>query len=341
MVLSDDLYNESGKVLLIRAGERITEKTIGQLKNLGTEDACVMTCEETYEKIMNAKEVPPEIRQEMMEDKFGYTKLRKEVRNFLGMIEHAAEPEYEAAQEVTGEVTEKLGKMNFHDFFECINVPRKIDEDLQRHSLNVALLNGIMGQWLGLDEKDIRSLILTGVLHDIGKTKIPEEILNAPRKLTPEEFEVMKRHPLYSFELLGDDISEDVRYAVRWHHEKLDGKGYPDGLKAESISYFARITTISDIYDAMLSARSYKKEKIPFDVLQWFVTEGSKGIDQNLLNIFIKNMVKVYRQQQVIMSDGREGCVEYIPLNDMDHPIVSVGEEVRQVDEDWYCVHMV
>ena len=151
----------------------------------------------------------------------------------------------------------------------------------------------------------------------------------------------MKRHPLYSFELLGDDIREDVRYAVRWHHEKLDGKGYPDGLKAESISYFARITTISDIYDAMLSARSYKKEKIPFDVLQWFVTEGSKGIDQNLLNIFIKNMVKVYRQQQVIMSDGREGCVEYIPLNDMDHPIVSVGEEVRQVDEDWYCVHMV
>ena len=58
------------------------------------------------------------------------------------------------------------------------------------------------------------------------------------------------------------------------------GKGYPDGLKAESISYFDKVTTISDIYDAMLSARSYKKEKIPFDVLQWFVTEGSKGIDQ-------------------------------------------------------------
>ena len=102
------------------------------------------------------------------------------------------------------------------EIFQCITVPRPVDEALQRHSLNVALLNGIMGQWLGLDEKDIRSLILTGVLHDIGKTKIPEEILNAPRKLTPEEFEVMKRHPLYSFELLGDDISEDVRYAVRW-----------------------------------------------------------------------------------------------------------------------------
>ena len=135
----------------------------------------------------------------------------------------------------------------------------------------------------------------------------------------------MKRHPLYSFELLGDDISEDVRYAVRWHHEKLDGKGYPDGLKAESISYFARITTISDIYDAMLSARSYKKEKIPFDVLQWFVTEGSKGIDQNLLNIFIKNMVKVYKQQQVIMSDGREGCGGIYPIKRYGSSDRSVG----------------
>ena len=210
---------------------------------------------------------------------------------------------------------------------------------LLEHTLNVTKLCDFYTKAYHALNRDL--LLTAAIFHDIGKTKIPEEILNAPRKLTPEEFEVMKRHPLYSFELLGDDISEDVRYAVRWHHEKLDGKGYPDGLKAESISYFARITTISDIYDAMLSARSYKKEKIPFDVLQWFVTEGSKGIDQNLLNIFIKNMVKVYRQQQVIMSDGREGCVEYIPLNDMDHPVVSVGEEVRQVDEDWYCVHMV
>ena len=195
---------------------------------------------------------------------------------------------------------------------------------------------------------DLNRIALASALHDIGKIGIEEAILNKPEKLTQEEYEKMKKHTVIGWSMLQDlkQYQEEplVRIAeqiCRWHHERYDGKGYPDGLKAESISYFARITTISDIYDAMLSARSYKKEKIPFDVLQWFVTEGSKGIDQNLLNIFIKNMVKVYRQQQVIMSDGREGCVEYIPLNDMDHPIVSVGEEVRQVDEDWYCVHMV
>ena len=199
-----------------------------------------------------------------------------------------------------------------------------------------------------LTEADIALITTASSLHDIGKIRIPEEILNKPGRLPDEEFKIMKTHSELGAAIIKDmDFPQDhplVHTAweiCRWHHERWDGKGYPDGLKAESISYFARITTISDIYDAMLSARSYKKEKIPFDVLQWFVTEGSKGIDQNLLNIFIKNMVKVYRQQQVIMSDGREGCVEYIPLNDMDHPIVSVGEEVRQVDEDWYCVHMV
>ena len=199
-----------------------------------------------------------------------------------------------------------------------------------------------------LTETDIAIITTASSLHDIGKIRIPEEILNKPGRLTDEEFKNMKTHSeigasmIWDMHFLQDHPLVHTAWEIcRWHHERWDGKGYPDGLKAESISYFARITTISDIYDAMLSARSYKKEKIPFDVLQWFVTEGSKGIDQNLLNIFIKNMVKVYRQQQVIMSDGREGCVEYIPLNDMDHPIVSVGEEVRQVDEDWYCVHMV
>ena len=367
LVLSDNLYNYNGSVLLVPSGEVITKSKLDKLINFSDGNNYITTFRGSYEYIMKGKDRPAEIQQKMLENRTGYTELRKGIDHVLQMSKNAMFVNHAEVEGMMEKVYGRMVSVDAGEIFQCITVPRPVDEALQRHSLNVALLNGIMGQWLGLDEKDIRSLLehtlsvvkfcdymvgaypilnkdllfTAAICHDIGKTKIPEEILNAPRKLTPEEFEVMKRHPLYSFELLGDDISEDVRYAVRWHHEKLDGKGYPDGLKAESISYFARITTISDIYDAMLSARSYKKEKIPFDVLQWFVTEGSKGIDQNLLNIFIKNMVKVYRQQQVIMSDGREGCVEYIPLNDMDHPIVSVGEEVRQVDEDWYCVHMV
>lgn len=105
-----------------------------------------------------------------------------------------------------------------------------------------------------------------GLLHDIGKVKIPDQILNAPRKLTPEEVATVKHHPIYSDEMLPADCDEKVRSAVRHHHEKLCG-GYPDNLGQEQISLFARITAISDIYDTMVSRRSYKSSVIAFQVL--------------------------------------------------------------------------
>ena len=253
------------------------------------------------------------------------------------MIEHAAEPEYEAALEVTGEVTEKLGKMNFHDFFECINVPRKIDEDLQRHSLNIAFLNGMMGYWLKMPEEQIQLLVMAGLLHDIGKTQIPEQILYAPRKLTKEEYEVIKQHPVYSYELLGDQYDASVRDAVRHHHERLDGLGYPDQLSGDEISVFARITSICDIYDAMVSKRSYKEERLPFDILDKMKHKEYGGLDPELVAVFIKNMIRHFKNSQVIMSDGITGIVSYIPPNDIDHPVIVAGDVVRQVDDTWYC----
>ena len=84
---------------------------------------------------------------------------------------------------------------------------------MQRHSLNVAFTNGVIGQWLKLPEPMIKKLVCAGLVHDIGKTKIPEEILNAPRRLTEEEFEIIKAHPVYSYELLWDNVDEDIRLA--------------------------------------------------------------------------------------------------------------------------------
>ena len=124
---------------------------------------------------------------------------------------------------------------------------------------------------------------------------------------------VMREHPVYSDSLLSKKFCEDIRLAARHHHEKLDGTGYPDGISGEQISVIARVTAISDIYDAMVSARSYKDSRLPLHVLNMFYDGEFEGLDRRLVMLFIKNMRQKYTDHEVVMSDGMKATIRYIP----------------------------
>lgn len=340
LVLSDDLYNYNGKVLLIPKGETLTEARLTQLERFDPRNRYFTTKESSYNEIMGSNHTG-NIRQKMVEDQSGYTQLRKGLESILLMAHRLKSISDKELELTVNDIFGKLETLNAETIFQCIDVPRELDEDLQRHSLNVALLNGLMGEWLEMPKEEIRLLVMAGVLHDIGKTRISEKILNAPRRLTQEETEKMKFHPLYSYEMLGLEIDERVREAARFHHEKEDGSGYPDGIKGDKIPLFAKITSISDIYDAMVSKRSYKEAKIPFDILEAFREDKFSGLDKKLTGIFVKNMKKQFLEKSVRMSDGTQGVVKYIPPNDLEHPIVMVGQTVKQTDDSWYPVRIV
>ena len=107
-----------------------------------------------------------------------------------------------------------------------------------------------------------------GLLHDIGKIGIPNSIINKPDRLTDEEFEIVKKHPVYGYEILSEIKSMPaLSTGARYHHERYDGKGYPDGLKGEQIPFLARIIAVADSYDTMTSNRSYRKY-LPQDVVR-------------------------------------------------------------------------
>ena len=130
-----------------------------------------------------------------------------------------------------------------------------------RHSERVAAFGVRLARQLGLSP-DVRSVVeLSGLLHDVGKIGVPDAILNKPGKLTPEEFEEMKRHPVHGAAILSNIQSQkvvDLLPGVKYHHERWDGGGYPEGLKGEDIPLLGRILAVADYLDALSSDRAYR-----------------------------------------------------------------------------------
>lgn len=162
------------------------------------------------------------------------------------------------------------------------------------HSVNVCTLSVGLGLKIGLKRKEIEKLGIGSMLHDIGKSSIPKDILNKQGNLDNEEYKIIKNHVLEGERILRNhkNIPEDSFNAVLHHHEKLSGKGYPLGLKGKDISLFGKITAISDCYDALTTQRPYKKAFTPYYALSIIVKEID-DYDPDLLKIFIKMLGKV------------------------------------------------
>lgn len=147
---------------------------------------------------------------------------------------------------------------------------KSCDEYTAIHSLNVCVLSLTFGRALGLPIDELNEIGLGALLHDVGKMRVPLSILNKPGKLTKDEFEIMKSHPDMGYELIRQDknLSSNVLTIVKNHHERLNGQGYPDKLTEDGISYYTKIVSITDVYDAVTSDRVYHEGMTPHDALQ-------------------------------------------------------------------------
>jgi len=167
-----------------------------------------------------------------------------------------------------------------------------VDYYTYTHCVNVFVFSIAFSRRLELDGRLVIKQANGALLHDIGKCQIPASVLNAPGKLSSAEWEQMKRHPLYGHELLrGLGVTDDVVLDVtRHHHEKLTGKGYPDNLSGLEISTCARMSAISDIFDALTTRRSYKGALTSFDALRLMKAEMAQELDRDLFQTFVEMM---------------------------------------------------
>jgi len=161
----------------------------------------------------------------------------------------------------------------------CAAIEAK-DEYTRGHSARVATLAALVGRELGLPAEQVRVLYRAGLLHDVGKIGIPDRVLSKPGRLTEEETTLIRQHPVRGFEIVRHVRSLALLLpAVRWHHERLDGSGYPDGLAGDAIPLDARIMAVADVFDALTSARPYRAAMPVADALAVLEREAGIGLD--------------------------------------------------------------
>ena len=161
------------------------------------------------------------------------------------------------------------------ELFDMLFNMRILTDPLYSHCLNVGLISRMIGRWLKLGREELNLLTLAGLLHDIGKIKIPDEVLNKPGKLTDSEFALIQRHPIFGYDILKKQpLDPRIKKAALMHHERCDGSGYPSKLTDKFIDDYAMIVGIADVYDAMTAARSYRAPLCPFQVLSNFEEDG-------------------------------------------------------------------
>ncbi len=233
---------------------------------------------------------------------------KQAVRSMFQEVRLGKALDTEGLQDLVEDMNRSLAR-NPHALLSVARIKHK-DEYTYLHSVAVAALMVGLARAAGLDEAAVRDAGMAGLLHDLGKAMMPEEVLNKPGRLTDQEFDVMRQHPLEGYKLLQawQDVPEPVLDVCLHHHEKMDGSGYPERLPAEQISMMARMGAICDVYDAITSNRPYKAGWDPSESLSRMAS-WQGHFDPKLFQLFVR-MLGIYPVGSLVrLTSGRLGVV--------------------------------
>ncbi|TCS41426.1 HD-GYP domain-containing protein [Reinekea marinisedimentorum] len=206
------------------------------------------------------------------------------------------------------------------DTLKYLTLLKNKDAYTAEHSMNVCILCATFARHLGLMEFEIKIIAMCGLLHDVGKSKVPEEILNKPGRLTKEEAHIMAEHSTYGRNILMA-LKGESRYAVdvaHSHHERVDGRGYPRSLTSAQIPYYAKIVTIVDAYDAMTSDRCYTRGKSSFQALRVIFENAGSQFDTQLAKEFIQ-CIGFYNTGSLVQLES--GQIAIVAKSNEDKPL--------------------
>jgi len=319
--IADDVFSKYGS-MIVGKNTIVNEYIRQKLMNFNVDRIAVFKPASPKDSVDNPKTA-------YIETKKRYLKSINSVKAVINDLAAGRGLDYEKINEISGSFYKNMSS-NFA-LIECLNQVKDADEYTYYHCINVSLYSMLIGRWLKLPEDEIKLLMNAGILHDVGKSKVPMEILNKRGPLNQKEFDVIKKHSIYGFEIIKDipDINKKVKSAVLMHHEKGNGTGYPFGVSGEGINYFAKIISIADVFDALTSERVYKSRLTPFDTFREFerMGLGEGHYDPGILLTFLYNISQYYVGSKVMMNTGKVGEIIYIPPHNISSPVVRVEDD--------------
>ncbi|RHP25210.1 HD-GYP domain-containing protein [Clostridium sp. AF34-13] len=364
MIVADDVYTSDDK-LVIPEGTVLTEDIIDSLKEYGVfairikvDDDGNNAAAENEKVTLAGDEALNEQRQEIKnsaeQEHESFLKQVKESKEFevfhsafvdsvdnlknvfSKVVMHNEQIDGESIlSDVENVVSKGRNSIHILDMLQCM---RGYDDVTYVHSVNVALLSNMIGRivYPDISDEELKVLTLAGLLHDIGKMMVPDNIIQKKGRLTLPEYNLVKTHVLFGNNILKgiDNLDPRIAEVAMRHHERCDGTGYPGGYKREQIEPFARIVAIADTYDAMTSDRAYRAAICPFDVIEMFEREGIVKYDVEFLLPFLEKAVQAYMNTNVRLSTNQIGKVIMINKNEFSKPVVQVGDEFYDLSKE-------
>jgi len=199
-----------------------------------------------------------------------------------------------------------------------VNLIKVSDEYTFKHSVDVATIAMVIGQNYGLTKEELRELGTAGLLHDLGKSQIPNSVLNKPGKLTDDEFALMKQHSLFGYKILVEknEFPESIKRGVLQHHEKINQKGYPQGVGEQQIHKYAKIIAVADVYDALVTERPYKAAFSKRDAVE-MIMAMTQELDFQAIQCFLNSVILYPVDSYVNLSNGE---LAKVVENNMGYP---------------------
>lgn len=340
-ILGKHIYDEEGRILL-KKGVSVSNKLKSRIKELGINSVYI---DDDYSDVELEDVIRPEIRNKAISsvrqafDHF--EKFNNHLSNNLipnKNMEKRLTSERDAGINFLNKVSEEIIDeilSNKNIIVNLVDIKSQDTYTLQ-HCINVAVLSLVLGVALKLNKQELRDLCLGALLHDIGKTLVPKDILIKPAKLSEEEYKIIKEHSYKGYDYLrvSSDITGPARIISAQHHERVDGKGYPKGLSGDDIYKLTKIVSIADVYDALTSDRPYRPAMPPNEALEYIMANGDSQFDYEMVKLFVTKIVPYPVGTLVKLSNDKIAVVKEVTPKFPLRPKVQVINDDSNLDID-------